>query len=86
MNAFGRFRRGTVANVDEQKSRMPPVVTGNYVTKDQRVAVAQEVKKSHFILGSDESMGTILYFLQLITEKEMMLIIYKPTGKYKPLN
>ena len=40
MNAFGRFRRGTVANVDEQKSRMPPVVTGNYVTKDQRVAVA----------------------------------------------
>lgn len=55
MNAFGRFRRGTVGNGADHAGQTSPVVTGNYVTKEQRHTVAQEVKKSHFILGSDES-------------------------------
>ena len=54
MNAFGKFRRPTVVGNGDGPTGSP-MITGNYVTKDQRLAVAQEVKKSHFIFGSDES-------------------------------
>lgn len=56
MNSFGIYRRSTVSgNGEDSFLNGSPVVTGNFVTKDQRLAVAQEVKKSHFILGSDAS-------------------------------
>ena len=56
MNSLGKYRRSSFAgNGDDAFVNGSPVVTGNFVTKDQRLAVAQEVKKSHFIFGSDAS-------------------------------
>ena len=34
MNAFGKFRRSTLANGEDTLRNASPVVTGNFVTKD----------------------------------------------------
>ena len=64
MNALNKFRKPNQFFLDGSKGGSSgkgdaPVEMGHYVTKDQRQSMVQELKRAHFVLGSDR--GTVNY-------------------------